>query len=173
VSSDFDAVLADEGTEPPDGDHTAYLERAALRDTRNGKAIKIEWRTTDAAFWWESWHNTSGGGKGRTQQLLDMLGIRREALRGGGWDALEDALVNAEGPAYLVRVSHSADGRFLNTEVVARPDAVQPSLNGATAARAPAPPPTLPDVPVDTGDFEPKVAAGGSGDLFGDDDIPF
>jgi hypothetical protein len=163
MSDDFDSFLTDDGTEPPDGTHTAHLERAVVRDTKNGKAIKIEWRTTDLEFWWESWHNTTGGGKARTQQLIDDLEIDREKLKGGGWSALEDALLDAEDQVYEVKVSHSQDGRFLNTAVVGRPDNYQPSI------------------PIDTRDFE--TAGHGAGDraavgpakkgLFDDDDVPF
>ena len=163
MSDDFDSFLDDDGTDPPDGTHTAFLERAVVRDTRNGKAIKLEWRTTDLAFWWESWHNTTGGGKGRTQQLIDDFGIDRAALKGGGWDALEQALVDAEDKVYEVKVSRSSDGRFLNTAVTDRPDHVQS------------------EIPIDARGL-PERAAAPSGvgaestpasDLFGDDDVPF
>lgn len=157
----FDDFKNEDGGGPVDGTHTAWLEHVVLRDTRNGKAIKCEWRTTDMAYYWESWHNTSGGGKAPTQELLDKLGIDFAQL--SGWEALEDALALAEGPAYVVKVSRSTDGRFINTAVVERPDTVQTEM------------------PVDTRDLpEPAPvpaggapAAGAAGDLFGDDDIPF
>ena len=42
--------------------------------------MKCEWRTTDLEHYWESWHNTTGGGKARTQDLLNALGINLEQL---------------------------------------------------------------------------------------------
>lgn len=160
--SDFDAFLDDEGSEPPDGDHNARLDRAVLRDTRSGKMIKLEWRTTDHSHWWESWHGTSGGGKGRTQQLLEDLGVDRTRLKGRGWDALEEELADREDKIYLVNVSRN--GTFLNTTVIEESQGEQT------------------EIPVDTSDFAERAptparagAADGSAasDLFGDDDIPF
>ena len=174
----LDDFKQEDGDGPPDGEHTAFLERAVIRDTRNGKAIKCEWRTTDLAFYWESWHNTTGGGKQRTQQLLTDLGIDLQTI--GSEDQLADALADREGPAYIVKVSHSADGRFLNTAVVERPDTVQESFDGQRRTYTS----TTPDVPADTRGLPDRdaaptapaaaqaaVAAGGG--LFDDDDIPF
>jgi hypothetical protein len=181
MASWLDEFKRDDGDGPPDGEHTAFLERAALRDTRNGKAIKCEWRTTDLDFWWESWHNTTGGGKQRTQQLLADLGIDLDTI--ASEEQLEDALVDAEDAAYIVKVSHSQDGRFINTAVVEKPDTVQEGAR--TTHRS-----TASDIPADTRGlperteaprgkapaadlFAQEAVASANTDLFGDDDIPF
>jgi hypothetical protein len=171
MSDDFNSFKQDDGTEPPDGEHTAWLERAVVRDTRNGKAVKAEWRTTDMAYWWESWHNTTGGGKGRTQQLLGELGIDLEQL--GSWDELGDELALRENEAYVVRVSRSSDGRFLNTAVVEKPQGVQVPLdNGRSRTEFRS---TVSDIPADTGALPEPAPAGtvSTGGLFDDDDVPF
>ncbi len=176
MADDFDSFKNDDGDGPPDGEHTAFLERAVVRDTRNGKAIKIEWRTTDLEFWWESWHNTSGGGKQRTQELLSKLGIDLSSM--SGWSALEDALVDVEGPAYIVKVSRSSDGRFINTAVVEKPETVQTTLSGKRTTYTS----TASDIPADTnglpdpGTAPPAAAQTATAvrtDLFDDDDVPF
>jgi hypothetical protein len=155
MTDDFGAFKANDTDGPPDGEHTAWLEHAVLRDTRNGKAIKCEWRTTDMTYWWESWHNTSGGGKQRTQQMLAEMGIELGKLN--GWEQLEDELAARESGTYIVKVSHSPDGRFTNTAVLERPQGVQT------------------DLPIDTRKLpQPAPAASTAGnDLFNDDDVPF
>jgi hypothetical protein len=153
MTDDFQVFQHNDADGPPDGEHTALLERVALRDTRNGKAIKCEWRTTDMAYWWESWHNTGGGGKQRTQQMLGELGIDLAKL--AGWDQLEDELAARENSTYIVKVSHSPDGRFTNTAVVDRPQGIQT------------------DLPIDTRKLPQPASAVAGDDLFGGDDLPF
>jgi hypothetical protein len=154
MTDDFGAFKASDTAGPPDGEHTAWLEHAVLRDTRNGKTIKCEWRTTDMAYWWESWHNTSGGGKQRTQQMLAEMGIKLDKLT--GWEQLENELAACENGTYIVKVSHSTDGRFTNTTVTERPQGVQT------------------DLPIDSRKLpQATPAAAGGNDLFTDDDIPF
>jgi hypothetical protein len=165
----LDDFKRDDGDGPPDGAHTAWLERAVLRDTKSGKAIKCEWRTTDMAYYWESWHNTGGGGKQRTQQLLGDLGIDLGAI--ANESQLEDELALRENATFVVKVSHSQDGRFINTAVLERTQGVQTGLPVGAPAAATRP---APDVPIDTRDLpESPPAATAAGDLFGDDDIPF
>jgi hypothetical protein len=169
----FDDFKSEDGGEPVDGEHTAWLEHAVVRDTRNGKAIKCEWRTTDLAYYWESWHNTSGGGKARTQELLGKMGIDLEQL--SGWDELEDELAAVEDRAYIVKVSRSSDGRFVNTAIVERSQGVQdelrPDTTGLPEARDAAPP----AAPAAGGLFDevPAAAPVPAGGIFDDDDIPF
>lgn len=158
----FDDFKSEDGGEPVDGEHTAWLEHAVVRDTRNGKAVKCEWRTTDLEHYWESWHNTTGGGKARTQDLLDALGINLEQL--SGWEQLEDELAAAEGPAYTVKVSHSSDGRFVNTVITGRPQGVQDELAPDTRG--------LPERDAAPAPVATSAAAAAAADLFGDD-VPF
>ena len=172
----LDDFKREDGDGPPDGEHTAFLEHAVLRDTKNGKAIKLEWRTTDLEFYWESWHNTTGGGKPRTQQLLDALEVDLSTIRSE--DQLADELAAREGPAYIVKVSRSADGRFVNTAVVEKPETVQATLSGKQTTYTS----TASDIPADTSglpeaETAPPVAQAASSavstDLFDDDDVPF
>ena len=166
----FDDFKTEDGGEPVDGEHTAWLEHAVVRDTRNGKAIKCEWRTTDLAYYWESWHNTSGGGKARTQDLLGKLGIDLEQL--SGWDELEDELAQTEDRAYIVKVSRN--GSFVNTAIVERSTGVQTDLpintTGLPEPRTAAPPPGPAGGLFDEASPAAPVPAGG---IFDDDDIPF
>lgn len=169
----LDDFKRDDGDGPPDGEHTAFLEKAVLRDTKSGKAVKCEWRTTDLEMYWESWHNMTGGGKGRTRQFLEDIGIDIEAITSES--QLEDELADREGPAYIVKVSHN--GSFINTAVVEKPKTVQQGLR--TEHRS-----TASDIPADTRGLPERDAAPSTGttaassvstaaDLFGDDDIPF
>jgi hypothetical protein len=163
MSDDFSAFVQEDGDGPSDGDHTAWLEGAVVRDTRNGTAIKCEWRTTDMAYWWESWHNTTGGGKSRTQELIRALSIDIKQIR--NWEQLGDKLAEREGQAYVVHVSHN--GNFVNTSIVERAQGVQT------------------EIPADTSDFDElggtrqdtpsqeSLAAVQRSNLFDDDDIPF
>jgi hypothetical protein len=169
MSDDFDTFKSGGGEGPPEGQHTAYLERLVVRDTKRGKALKSTWRTTDLDYYWESWHNTYGGGIEPTHQLLAALGIGLENL--AGWDALEDELAQVEDAAYIVKVSYSSDGRFINTAIVEKPAGVQTQMaNGASRTEHV---PASSDIPADTRDLPQPAAAGATGDLFGDDDIPF
>ena len=167
----FDDFKTEDGGEPVDGQHTAWLEHAVVRDTRNGKAIKCEWRTTDLEHYWESWHNTTGGGKARTQDLLNAMGINLEEV--AGWEQLEDELAAAEGRAYVVKVSHSSDGRFVNTAIVERSQGVQDELRPDTSdlPKASAPPPA--STAGGLFDEAPPAAPVPAGGIFDDDDIPF
>lgn len=155
MTDDFDSFKADDGDEPPDGVHTAYLEHTAVLSTKNGRRIKFEWRTTDLLYYWESWHGVSGGGKGPTKKSLAALAIDLDTIK--DWDELGDELAAVEGKAYLVEVEHTERG-FLNVSVEG------PDDGGA--------PPT--DIPAD--DFglpEPSAAPVGTAGLFDDDDVPF
>jgi hypothetical protein len=155
--TDFESFKTDDGGEPPDGTHTAWLERTSVFDSKAGQTfIRACWRTTDMAYYWESLHGTEGNGKPHTQRLLGALGIDLEHM--GSWDQVGDELAVRENIAFLVGVKHN--GNFLNTTVEGRPDTVQPEIP-----------------PDDRGLPEPAAAGaqagGGAGDLFGDDDIPF
>ena len=157
----FDDFKQENGGEPVDGEHTAYLERAVLRDTRNGKAIKIEWRTTDLNHYWESWHSMTGGGKPHTQRMLTAVGVDFKTL--ASFEQLEDELALVEDRAYIVKVSHN--GTFLNTAVVERAQGVQTDLPVDTTG--------LPANPAAPPAERVAAATRGGGDLFGDDDVPF
>lgn len=157
--SDFDAFKSDDTGDPPDGEHTAELERTSVFESRAGATfIRACWRTTDMAYYWESLHGVEGNGKEFTKRLLTGLGVDLVELQ--SWDALGDELAQFEGRTYTVGVQHK--GEFLNTTVT------------GTAAT-----PT-PDVPIDDRGLPEPVATAPAAvrnraaDLFGgDDDIPF
>jgi hypothetical protein len=157
MSDDFDAFKSDDTGDPPDGEHTAWLERTSVFQSRAGAWwIRTCWRTTDRAFYWEVLNGVEGNRKPFTKELLAGIGVDLVALR--SWDELGDELAQFEDRTYTVGVAHK--GEFLNTTVV--------------GVAGDAPPP---DVPVDTQGLpepEPAAAAAGSraADLFGDD-VPF
>jgi hypothetical protein len=134
--------------EPTSGNHTATLVRGAInrdRDTDRVKWVILEWQTTDLAFYWTSFHGVTKGAKHFTKRALEELGIDMDAV--SGWDEIADALTGAEGVAFTVRVTRN--GKYLNTEVIDRPDAIQTEL-----------PVEVPHTPKPATDFD-------------DDDVPF
>jgi hypothetical protein len=165
VSDDFDSFKSDGddgGEAPADGVHTAWLERTAILDTRNGTRIKCEWRTLDHAYYWNTWHGIRGAGKRFTKNMLAGMGVDLDAAH--GWDDLGDALARQEGRKF--RITLATNDRGYQDLTDAQPDD-QAELPVDTAG--------LP--PVETEDFvrgQDKVAAARpGGGLFDDDDIPF
>jgi hypothetical protein len=147
---DFDEFKGDdpEAAEPVPGDHTATLVRGVVnndRETGRAKWVVLEWQTTDLACYWTSFHGVSKQAKIFTKRALSKLGIDLDAMT--GWADVGDALAAAEGTAYVVRVSRN--GKYLNTEVVDRPDAYQTEL-----------PVAVPSTPKPATDFD-------------DEDVPF
>ena len=157
MSDDFTLFKTEDRGEPPDGDHTAWLERTAVLDTKNGTRIKCEWRTTDMAFYWESWHGVSGAAKAHTQKLLTGIGI--DLAKIGSWDQLGDELAVLENTMYDVTVSRRGD--FVNTAVAGKSQGIQA------------------DLPIETSGLPERgaapAAARATAGMFGDDDddIPF
>lgn len=145
MSDDFDAFKAEDGGEPPEGNHTATLARAVIRETVNGTKVVLEWQTEDLAYYWVSWHGVTGGQRQFTQRTLDTLGIDLAELT--GWEELGDELATVEGRAFIVNVTRN--GNFLNTKVLERPTGVQTAL------------------PVEAPPAPPRSA------IFDDDDVPF
>jgi hypothetical protein len=166
----FDDFKTEDGGEPVDGEHTAWLERTSVFEARSGQwFIRTCWRTTDLDHYWETLNGTEGNSKPRTQQLLDAIGIDLGNLT--SWDALGDELVAYEGRVYSVKVSRR--GEFLNTAIVGTPQGIQDELRPDTRdlpeARTAAPPAAAGGL-FDDGPAPAPVPAGG---LFDDDDIPF
>jgi len=166
----FDDFKTEDGGEPVDGEHTAWLERTSVFEARSGQwFIRTCWRTTDLDHYWETLNGTEGNSKPRTQQLLDAIGIDLGNLT--SWDALGDELVAYEGRVYSVKVSHR--GEFLNTAIVGTPQGIQdelrPDTRGLPEARTAAPPAAAGGL-FDDAPAPAPVPAGG---LFDDDDIPF
>jgi hypothetical protein len=159
----FDDFKTEDGGEPVDGEHTAWLERTSVFESRNGQwFIRTCWRTTDLEHYWETLNGTEGQGKPRTQALMNALGIDLGQL--SSWDALGDELAMVEGRAYHVKVTHR--GEFVNTAVIERSQGVQDELRPDRA--------DLPDPePADGQAAAQAVAAAArAADLFGDD-VPF
>ena len=135
-SGDFDAFKSEDGGggEPPLGRHTATLVHTAVIDTKNGWKVKLEWQSTDLAYYWESWHGVAGGQRRFTQKMLTELGVDYQKLN--GWDELGDELAQAEDGIFVVNVKRNGD--FLNTDVVGKPDGVQTELPVVAPATPPA-----------------------------------
>jgi hypothetical protein len=154
--SNFDDFKSDDTGEPPDGEHTVWLERTSVFESRAGATfIRACWRTTDMQFYGESLHGVEGNGKSFTKALLAGIGVDVVALT--SWDALGDELAQFEGRTYRIDVKHKGD--FLNVTV----------LGAGTAP--------LPDVPIETGGLPEPAGTGAAArssaaDLFGDD-VPF
>ena len=185
----FNDFKKEDGAEPVDGEHTAWLERTSVFEARSGQwFIRTCWRTTDMNHYWETLNGTEGNSKPRTQQLLEKIGINLGELR--DWDDLGDQLVAYENRAYIVKVGRR--GEYLNTAIIDTPQGVQdelrPDTTGLPAARTTF---RLPDTAAPPaaaaggGMFDETSAAalaaidptpvptGGKGGLFDDDDVPF
>jgi hypothetical protein len=161
MSDEFDAFIADDGGEPPDGTHTAWLERTSVFQSRDGRTfIRTCWRTTDSAYYWETLNGVAGGGRPHTKRLLGALGV--DLVKAKSFDEVGDELATLENVAYTVNVARN--GEYLNTTVEGRPGIVQPEIPISDHGLPPAAEPA-----VTAADFAGKQA----GDLFGDDDIPF
>jgi hypothetical protein len=162
---DYDALRGATGGPPPDGEHDAYLDRAALVDTRNGSMLVTEWKTRGEEFYaWTTWFGFEGQRMGFTQDFLDQLGIDRSTLTSD--DALTDALEARVGLLYRCATEAWGSAGGINVEVLG--EAGQQRLD----SRA--------DAPIDTGGLGPteyervgaehvEVGAGAADD----DDIPF
>lgn len=135
----FDDLKSTGGAEPAPGTHTAALQRAVIREGRNGPLIILEWQTVDFAHYWTSFHGVSGKAKPFTKQTLSALDIDLSQL--ASEDQLADELAAREGTTYVVKVTQSGD--WLNTDVLERPDHVQPELPADTAG-LPVPVPAAP-----------------------------
>lgn len=147
----FDEFKNADAGEPPDGIHHATLESANVFESQKGDTfVKLTWRTQDLEHYWESLHGTQGRAKHFTQEAVTALGIDFGNLK--DWQQLDTELRAREGSVYEVRVERN--GSYLNSYVEGRPQGVQG---------------TLPDVPIDTTDFETAPAAANGSD----DDIPF
>ena len=134
--------------EPTDGNHTARLIRADInrdRETDRVKWVILEWQTTDLTFYWTSFHGVTKAAKTFTKRSLEQLGIDLEAMT--NWDDVGTALSDVEEKTFTVRVSRN--GKYLNTEVIGRPEVLQTEL-----------PVDAPPTPVTASAFD-------------DDDVPF
>ena len=81
---DYDMLRGETGGLPPDGVHDAYLDRAALVDTRSGEMIVTEWRTVgDPLYMWTCWFGLSGQRLGFALDFLDQIGVDRADLGNG------------------------------------------------------------------------------------------
>ena len=150
---DFDAFKQDDGDEPPDGNHTAWLERTSVFQSKAGPwFIRTCWRTTDMTFYWETLNGTTGQSKQHTRRLLSQAGIDLDAMT--SWEQLGDELATIENRQYLVGVKKN--GNFLNTTIEGSPEFIQP------------------EIPADTrGLPQPSTAPVGTAGLFDDADVPF
>lgn len=125
------AELRGETVQPDDGDHVAWLDRAALVTTGSGdERIVSEWRDAeDPNVIWTSWNGFSGQAMGFARDFLMGLGIDLSAVN--DTTQLEDGLHFATGHPYNVKVQgRQVNGRvFINTYVTARATSVQQALN--------------------------------------------
>lgn len=142
--------LKSEPGDPPDGNHTATLVRAVIKEAESGwHGLILEWQTLDFAFYWTSFHGVGGQQTTFTRQTLDRLGVDVE--NAATESEVADMLAALEGAAYVVNVKRS--GQYLNTNVIERPERVQTTM------------PTVAPTPAAT----PSPANA----IFGDDDVPF
>ena len=150
MPSAFESFLAgggEDASEPPDGNHTATLVRAVIRQSsKTGDDFVVtEWQTTDLAHYWTNWGGTVGGAIQHTLRFIKELGVDPDKCT--SFDQLGDELAPIEGQVFTVKVQRNGD--YLNTYVVGKPEHVQTEM------------------PV-----EPPVPAVKSGGMF-EDDVPF
>lgn len=166
----FDAFKrggGDDG-EPPDGNHTAYLESTSVFKSKKDQWwLRTCWRTTDMAYYWETLRGLEGRQTDRARELVTAIGVDLEQLN--SFEDLGDELAQFENEEYVVDVQRN--GEFLNTGVVQRAPKQTTMATGGGRASAPAAAAgEQPDVPIDTSDFDKSTPGG----LFDDDDdIPF
>lgn len=166
---DYEALSGATGGPPPNGEWDAYLDRAALVDTRNGEMLVTEWKTRGETFYaWSTWFGFEGQRLAFTQEFLDGLGIDRASITDD--EGLTQALEDRVGLLYRVSTEAWGSGGGINVEVIG--PAGQQSMSMSHAAA---------DMPADTRGLGPteiehvgpehvEVAAGAAG---ADDDIPF
>lgn len=158
---DYDALRGETGGLPPDGLHDAWLDRAALVDTRNGEMLVTEWRSTgDPLYMWSTWFGFEGQRLSFTLDFLDSLGIDRSGLADVNGKRLEDALDDRLGTVYAVRTAQWGNGGGVNVTIE---DSAQQTLDVAASE-------VTEDLPVDAPGDPVEVGAGTDPD---DDDIPF
>jgi hypothetical protein len=155
---------------PPDGDHTALLNRAALVETQNGERLVTEWQdASDSSLQWTSWNRFDATGMSYTRELLMGLGID---LSGGAImddSALTDALDAATNRMYDVKTTSQMGSRGDRVFVTTYVDGLALGSQQALAT----------DVPIDTRGLPaaqpptPAAPAGGSGKPWEDDTPPF
>ena len=144
---------------PSDGARVAFLDRAALVDTRSGEQVVTEWRDAkDYTVQWVSWNRFEGAGFPYTRDLLLGLGVPLGKNAPDGTplimddDGLKREIDMAVGGMFNIRTqSRQGDGRvFVNTYVDGlTTGGVQLDINSnAAALNASATIP--PDVPIDT-----------------------
>lgn len=149
---DYEALRGETGGLPPDGLHDAYLDRAALVDTRSGEMIVTEWRTVgDPLYMWTCWFGLSGQRLGFALDFLDQIGVDRADLADVDGSRLEDALDARIGLVFAVRTKRWGEGGNGGVNVEVEGEQNQQSLD-------------LPHDPV-----EPVAVAAGDDE----DDIPF
>jgi hypothetical protein len=157
---DYGALRGEVGTPdiPDDGDHIAYLDRAALVDTANGERLVTEWRDVfKPLIQWTSWNRFDSTGMSYTRDLLAGLGVDLSTVTED--DELIRELSVAQGGAYRVRTTSQMGSRgdrvFISTYVdgTAKGNDLQPEL------------PMEGDVPIDTSGLpEPSTNAEWMGD---------
>ena len=125
------AELKGETVLPDDGDHVAWLDRAALVTTGSGdERLVTEWHDAqDPNTVWTSWNGFAGQGMGFTRDFLVGLGVDLSAVN--DTDELDNALQRTVGHPYNVRIQGRQvnDRVFINTYVTSRAQSVQQALN--------------------------------------------
>jgi hypothetical protein len=161
MSPNYESLRGETGGMPPDGVHDAYLDRAALVDTRNGEALVTEWRTvSDPLYMWATWFRFEGQGLRFTLDFLDAIGIDRSGLADVSGSRLEDALDARIGLVFAVRTKRwGTDGGGVNVDVIESGNGSDPAADPAQESL------DLPHEPVEA---EPVGVVGDD-----DDEIPF
>lgn len=151
---DFD-VLRGTGAPatPDDGDHVAWLERAAIVETQNGERLVTEWRdTADKSVQWTSWNRFDTTGMSYTRDLLLGLGVDLSTVN--DTVDLSDGLIAKVGLTWRVttksQMGSQGDRVFVTTYVNGRDTPVEPDVPIDTrglAEPAAAPAPAVDDAP--------------------------